>query len=156
VARDPGPDDAVRLALAIKRIRARMRAESPSAGGWTTSQLSTLARIIDHGPITAAAIAQAEHVRPQSIASIVTTLREAGLITTEPDPADGRKLLLSPTDDGRQLIASISTSRQEWLARALDAVVGPDERAALAATIELLNRLADCRLPLERAGSLAG
>ncbi len=118
MAPGPRPDDdeaAVRLGLAIKRIRARMRAESSTAGGWTISQLSTLARIVDHTPVTAAAIAQAEHVRPQSIASIVATLREAGLVATEPDPADGRKVLLSPTAAGRALVASVSTSRQEWL-----------------------------------------
>jgi DNA-binding MarR family transcriptional regulator len=160
VTAGPRPDDdeaAVRLGLAIKRIRARMRAESSTAGGWTISQLSTLARIVDQAPVTAAAIAQAEHVRPQSIASIVATLREAGLVAAEPDPADGRKVLLSPTGAGRALVASVSASRQEWLARAIHAVVGPGDRAALAATIAMLNRLADCESSAaEHAGSPAG
>jgi DNA-binding MarR family transcriptional regulator len=156
VTSSPGLRDdeaAVRLALAVKRLRARMRAEAPSAGGWTTSQLSTLSRIIERAPVTAAAIAQAEHVRPQSIASIISTLRAAGLVTAAADPADGRKLLLSPTDEGRALVATVSSSRRQWLAHAIEAVVGPEDRAALLTTIEMLDRLAECDLR-EPAGTV--
>ena len=137
---------AVGLGLAIKRFRARMRAESTSSTGWTISQLSTLARIIERGPVTASALAQSEHVRPQSIAEIVTTLKADGLVCTEPDPADGRKVLLTATDHGREVIESVTASREAWLAQAIDTVVRPDEYPVLARTIELLNRLADCDL----------
>lgn len=143
---------AVGLGLAIKRIRARMRAESTSSAGWTISQLSTLARIIERGPVTASALAQSEHVRPQSIAEIVTTLKADGLVRTEPDPADGRKVLLIATDEGRDVIRQVTVSREAWLAQAIDTVVQLDEYPALAQAIDLLNRLAECDLggPLPR------
>jgi DNA-binding MarR family transcriptional regulator len=142
---------AVRLGLAIKRIRARMRAESATAEGWTISQLSTLARIIERGPVTASELARSEHVRPQSVAEIVTTLKADGLITAEADPADRRKVLLVATDEGRAVVEAVSASRKAWLARAIDAVLAPDELADLDAAIELLDRLADARLPDEGA-----
>jgi DNA-binding MarR family transcriptional regulator len=123
-----------------------MRAEAPNAGGWTTSQLSTLSRIIERAPVTAAVIAQAEHVRPQSIASIISTLRDADLVRAVPDPGDGRKILLSPTDEGLTLVATVASSRRQWLAHAIEAVVGPGDRAALLTTIEMLDRLAECDL----------
>jgi DNA-binding MarR family transcriptional regulator len=110
------------------------------------SQLSTLARIINEGPITASALAQAEHVRPQSIAEIVVALKQDGLVVTEPDPTDRRKVLLRATTEGRQLIEQVSSSRAAWLARAIERVVAPDEQARLAGAIDLLNRLADCDL----------
>jgi DNA-binding MarR family transcriptional regulator len=137
---------AVALGLAIQRFRARMRAESTSSTGWTISQLSTLARIIEQGPVTASALAQSEHVRPQSIAEIVTTLKGDGLVHTAPDPADGRKVLLTATDEGREAIRSVTASRQAWLAKAIDTVVEPDEYPVLAQAIDLLNRLAECEL----------
>jgi DNA-binding MarR family transcriptional regulator len=143
-----GTDDraAVELGLAVKRFRARMRAETATAEGWTISQLSTLARIIDDGPLTASELAHAEHVRPQSVGELVAALRDGGLIATQPDPGDGRKTLLSATAEGRALRDGVLAARGSWLARAIEAEVGPDERDQLEAAIDILNRLADCDL----------
>jgi DNA-binding MarR family transcriptional regulator len=137
---------AVGLGLAIQRVRARMRAESTSSTGWTISQLSTLSRIIERGPMTASALAQLEHVRPQSIAEIVNALKADGLVGTKPAAADGRKVMLSATAAGRELIRAVTASRQAWLAQAIDAVVRPHELPILAQAIDLLNRLAECEL----------
>jgi DNA-binding MarR family transcriptional regulator len=137
---------AVELALAVKRLRARMRAESAAAEGWTLSQLSTLSRIVEQGPLTASALAQSEHVRPQSIAEMVTTLKADGLVRTTADPTDGRKVLLLATDEGRAVVEAVKTSRRAWLAQAIDHVVAPEELAILGQAIEILNRVADCDL----------
>jgi DNA-binding MarR family transcriptional regulator len=141
----PAEAAAVRLGLAVKRVRARMRAESTTAEGWTISQLSTLARIIERGPVTASELARSEHVRPQSVAEIVTTLKADGLIATEADPADRRKVLLVATGEGREVVKAMSASREAWLVRAIEAVVEPGELADLDKAIELLDRLADAR-----------
>ncbi len=147
---------AVELGLAMTRLRARLRLESGmSATGWSISQVSTLARVIK-GPLTASAIAQAEHVRPQSVAETLTALRADGLITSEQDPADGRKTLISATAKGKQLVQSVSASREAWLAKAIEAVVDPAERRALSAAISLLNRLTDCDLRTEAPGQWRG
>jgi DNA-binding MarR family transcriptional regulator len=147
---------AVELRLAVKRLQARLRAESASSEGWTISQLSTLSRIIARGPITASALAQVEHVRPQSIAEIVATLKTGGLVTSTPDPTDGRKALLAATPRGRELIESVSASREAWLTRAIDAVVPPARRQALAEAIDLLNELAGSEVPAAHAGGRYG
>src|SRR5215510_13934842 len=99
----------------MKRLRARLRSESRSAEGWTTSQLSALARIVREGPVTASALAVAEHVRPQSIGEIVGALKLGGLVAATPDPNDGRKTLLSATAAGRKLVRSVTELREAWL-----------------------------------------
>lgn len=136
-------DDAARLGLAIHRIRVRMRAESPSSSGWSLSQLSTLARIINLEPITANALAKSEHLRPQSVAETVSALKADGLISAAPDPSDGRKILLSATEAGRTAVDEVTSARTSWLRKALEAVEGAAEDADLERTIDLLNRLAD-------------
>jgi DNA-binding MarR family transcriptional regulator len=133
----------VELGLAVKRFRARIRAETATAEGWTISQLSTLNRLIDLGPMTASRLAQVEHVRPQSVAEVVAALRAEGLATSAPDPTDGRKALLRATAAGRRLIEQMTAERGSWLARAIDAEFGPDERSDVATAIDVLNRLAD-------------
>jgi DNA-binding MarR family transcriptional regulator len=147
---DPGTAS-VELGLAVKRLRARLRAESTTDEGWTISQLSTLARIVREGPATASALAQVEHVRPQSVAEVVTALKAGGLVTAKPDPTDGRKVLLRATAAGRRLVETVSASREAWLARAIEAIVDEHRDAALVSTIELLNELAECDLDAETA-----
>jgi DNA-binding MarR family transcriptional regulator len=143
---------AVELRLAMRRVRVRVRAETTSEG-WTISQLATLSRIINDGPITASELAQAEHVRPQSIAEIVTALKAGGLVAAKPDPNDGRKWLLRATAAGRRLIEAVTASREAWLVDAIEAVVPLEERASLASAVELLNRLADCDVHAGRPSS---
>jgi DNA-binding MarR family transcriptional regulator len=138
------PDEAaVELAFALKRLRARLRAEARPSEGWTLSQLAALGRIVREGPITASQLAQAEHVRPQSMGEIVATLKAAGLVTAEPDPNDGRKSPLRATSAGRQLVKQRSKSREVWLAKAIASLSDADRAAALIDTITLLNALAD-------------
>lgn len=134
---------AVELALALKRLRARLRAEASPAEGWTISQLSALSRLVREGPATASRLAQAEHVRPQSMAAIVTTLREGDLVAASPDPRDGRKTLLRATAAGRRLVEARSESREAWLAGAIDGLTAQNRAGALVDAIVLLNSLAD-------------
>jgi DNA-binding MarR family transcriptional regulator len=133
----------VELTLAMTRLRARLRSESRSAEGWTTSQLSALARIVREGPVTASALAVAEHVRPQSIAEIVAALKAGGLVAATPDPSDGRKTLLSATAAGRKLVRSVTELREAWLTRAIEAVVDDSRRRSLMEAIALLTSLAE-------------
>jgi len=142
------PQVATELTMAMTRLRARLRLESSApVRSWTWSQLSTLRRVIEHGPTTAAALAQIEHVRPQSIAETVAALKANGLVATAPDPADGRKSLLRATTLGHQVADSVIAQREQWLTRALDAIATPAERQLLADAVTVLNKLADSHFP---------
>lgn len=143
---------AVRLSVAITRLRSRLRDEAGmTSSGFTISQLAILRRIIGEGPTTAVALAAAEHVSQQAIAQSVAALKEARLVRGERDAADGRKILISATAAGRDLYESLLASRKAWLVQAIDAVISRDERAALDVTIELLERLAGADLDPESA-----
>jgi DNA-binding MarR family transcriptional regulator len=143
---------AVRLAVAVKRLRARMREESGATSvGLSIAQLSIVSRLMHEGAVTAASLAAAEHVSQQAIAQSLTVLKADGLVSVAPDPADGRKSLISVTAAGRGLYESIMASRDAWLIRAIEAAVGPGERDALDQAIGLLERLADVE-PSARRG----
>jgi DNA-binding MarR family transcriptional regulator len=145
--------DAVRLAMAVSRLRSRIRIESGlRSTGIPISQLAVLGRIIDEGPTTAVALAASEHVTQQAIAQSLATLRERGLVEKQADPSDGRKSLVTATAAGRKLLETIHASREEWLTQAIDAAVKPEDRALLREAIELLERIAD--VEVHRGGEI--
>ena len=139
--------DAIRLATAVFRLRSRIRIEAGlRSTGIPISQLAVLGRIIDEGPTTAAALAAGEHVTQQAIAQSLATLKQRGLVQKQADPSDGRKSLVTATAAGRELRESLTVSREEWLTRAIDAAVKPEERTLLREAIELIERIADVEL----------
>jgi DNA-binding MarR family transcriptional regulator len=139
--------DAVRLGMAVSRLRSRIRLESGlRSTGIPISQLAVLGRIIDEGPTTAAALAASEHVTQQAIAQSLATLKERGLVEKQADPGDGRKSLVSATAAGRELMETILASREEWLTQAIDAAVKPEERTLLREAIDLIERITDVQL----------
>jgi DNA-binding MarR family transcriptional regulator len=143
-ARAPAADPlAVRLALAIKRLRARFRAAAWAGIELPIAHVAVLKRLRDGGPTTASALAAAEHLTHQAIAQTLAALKRTGLVRAASDPTDGRKSVISVTPAGNRLFESAIASRDAWLARAIESVVSPRERTALARSIELLERLAD-------------
>ena len=135
---------ATELMKAMTRLRARLRSESaPSEMAWTWSQLTTLGRIVAEGPTTISELAHAEHVRRQSMAETVTALRAHDLITAAQDPDDGRKTLITATDKGRSLLATIPAAREAWLASAITKALGPGEEQTLLKAAAIINRIAD-------------
>ncbi|MEV8402967.1 MarR family winged helix-turn-helix transcriptional regulator [Streptomyces niveus] len=148
---NPGPrqSDALAQSLndAMKRLRARLRAESGQhATGLTATQLAVLAGVVREGPVTAARLASLEHVSPQSIAQSLAVLKAAGLIHGEPDPRDGRRKLISPDPAATELVHKLLAGRASFLTRAIDQRLAPDELKDLEKAVELLERLAAAEL----------
>lgn len=129
------------LSVLIVRLLRRLR-EVAGDDTLSPSQVSALTLIGKHGAATASALASAEGVRPQSMATTLAALRQQGLIERGPDPSDGRRRLVTLTDAGRARIAGDRRARQEWLVHALDERYDEDERQALLHALRLLERLA--------------
>ena len=95
---------AIGLALAVSRLRSRIRVEAGvRSAGIPISQLALLGRILGDGSTTASSLAASEHVSQQAIAQSLAALKAAGLVKAKPDPKDGRKSLMSATPAGREV-----------------------------------------------------
>jgi DNA-binding MarR family transcriptional regulator len=123
------------LGQLIRRLRAEHR--------FPLAQSSVLGRLDREGTSSIGALAVAERVRPQSMAQTVADLETAGLISRRPDPADGRRVLVELTAQGRETLAADRRDRAGWLAEAIESDLSAAERRQLARAIELLRRLAD-------------
>jgi DNA-binding MarR family transcriptional regulator len=135
---------ATELMKAMTRLRARLRTESaPSEMPWTWSQIMTLTRIVNEGPTTTSALAQAEHMRRQSMAETVAALRANGLVTSDRDPDDGRKTLISGTSEGVALSKNVPAAREAWLDGAIQALLDPADQQTLLKAAAIMNRIAD-------------
>lgn len=131
------------LLVAIGLLNRRLQ-QLPAAerGEFTPSQMATLLRLERGGPQTGADLARAERVSPQSMSATINSLEAKGLIGRDPDPADGRRTLLSLTRVGQAAAGQRRAARRQHLGAVL-AGCTDEELVTLSEAAQLLEQLAD-------------
>jgi DNA-binding MarR family transcriptional regulator len=105
--------------------------------------MSALARLDRAGSTTPSALARAEQITPQAIGATLSALEQRGLVERRPDPADGRRAVMSLTEAGRRVVHSKRSARTEQLATALSGGFTPEELEVLMAAAPLIGRLGE-------------
>ena len=124
--------------MLIRKLR-----QVPQRGDLTIPESLALSRLDRGGPATSSELARAERISPQSMGTTIAELERRDLVAREKDPEDGRRIVLSITEAGRQLVHDRRGVRTEMIARALDGAFSPAELEQLRAAAPLLERLAD-------------
>jgi DNA-binding MarR family transcriptional regulator len=132
---------AAALLVSMGLLRRRLR-QVPVAGELTLPETSALARLDRGGPTTASKLARVEQISPQSMGATLGALEARGLVGRRPDPEDGRRIVLSVTEAGREVLRDKRTARIEQISQALSAGFTPDELERLMAAAPLIERLA--------------
>jgi DNA-binding MarR family transcriptional regulator len=127
----------VSIGLLLRRLR-----QTQDADELTLPQTSALAWLDRGGPATASALAKLEQISPQSMGATVAALEARRLVERSADPDDGRRVVLSVTDAGREILRNRRNARTELLARALSKGFTDAELEQLKAAAPLLERLA--------------
>src|SRR4051812_35481275 len=131
VSADPELADlAHRVREGVGRLNWRMRAErDPSGPG--PAVLAVLSRLYRAGTHTPTELAEAERLQPQSLTRILAWVTERELVTRSPDPADGRRSLVSITPAGLAVLRADSVRPERWLGGAVETTPSPAGRPPL-------------------------
>jgi DNA-binding MarR family transcriptional regulator len=129
----------VSMGLLLRRLR-----QVRTPGGLSVPETSALARLDRNGPATSSELARVEQISPQSMGATLGALEARGLVARDPDARDGRRIVLSVTEAGRQVLRDKRDARTEQLARALAAGFSREELDQLMMAAPLLERLAQC------------
>ena len=129
------------LRIAVARLSRRLRAEKADHE-LSDTQTSTLAFLVREGSGTIGRLSEHERVTPPSMNRTVNHLEHAGYVERTPDSADGRKVVVVPTESGRTLVAETRRRRDAWLDQRLR-TLNAEQRATLAAAAAIMRELAD-------------
>jgi DNA-binding MarR family transcriptional regulator len=122
----------------LLRLARRVRRESHEFGV-TAGQATLLAVIGDHPGITGGELAEREGISPPGMSASLERLETAGLIVRTRG-SDRRRVGVTVSPEGAQVVRSIRQKRTAWLAEQLERLTD-EERAAVEAAIEPLARL---------------
>ena len=86
----------------------------------TAPQFATLVRLYERGKISQNLLGRLVVMEPANIRDVVQRLKRRHLVVTEPDPDDGRQILVCLTPPGRSLIRKLMPVEIECTAKTLD------------------------------------
>src|ERR1700724_661350 len=131
-------DFVMALGLLVRRIRADA---PPELQEFSWTQKAVLRRLEKHGPATAADLARAEGVKPQSMGTALGLLEKMGLVERKAHPTDGRQINIKLTARGITLRRNTKEATLTWLSQAI-AELGRQEQITLFKAGELFKRMA--------------
>jgi len=108
----------------------------------STGLRGLLLSLEEHGPMTAARLADMRPVSRQAIHKLAEQLIERGLIRQTDNPRDGRAPLLVLAEKGRAEITRLRTAEDPQLARLFNGVSASDIEAATRVLDVMCDRLA--------------
>ena len=126
------------LRLACMRISRRVRFES--SHDVAPHQFSVLCRLED-APRTPGELADIERVAKPTMTRTVGAHGDRGLVLRQDDPADGRQVIMSLTDEGRRTLVAIRRRRDAWMSSRVSSLT-VEEQDVLARATDILNRVA--------------
>jgi DNA-binding MarR family transcriptional regulator len=127
-----------RLRPALLRLVRELRREIHSLGV-TGGQVSLLVAIKYQPGIGVRELAALERMSPAAVSKAVTKLEQIGLVERSA-VADKRRVGLSVSEKGHQVLRSVRSRRTIWLAERLKEL-SPEELARVEAAIEPLEKL---------------
>jgi DNA-binding MarR family transcriptional regulator len=143
MAQSPDLDDLSEVLYDGIRLIARRLRQSSIPGEPSLPERSALSRLDRGGPATAAELARAEQITPQAMGTTLSALEERGLVERRPDPRDRRRVVMSLTDAGGELLRRKRGARARQLATALEEGFTTAELETLKAAAPLIERLAE-------------
>jgi len=94
------------------------------------------------GTATPTQIATELGIQSSNVAQVLGELDRQGLVQRTPDHADKRKVRLSLTQEGTDLVYQSRARRDQWLSDAMEACLSVQEQEQLLAAGELIQRVA--------------
>ncbi|HET6151400.1 MAG TPA: MarR family transcriptional regulator [Marmoricola sp.] len=131
---------ASQLRVSVMKLARRIRNERTESD-LTVSQISVLGLLFRNGELTVGKLASQELVQPPTMTRTVNALVEKGYAERRSSETDGRAVLISLSEKGREQVLADRSRRDVWLARQLGDIT-TDERELLRQVAPLIERLA--------------
>lgn len=135
-------DIAAQLRPVLTRLVRKMRKLSPINTPLSQTERAVLVSL-ENQKLLAAELAVIEKITPQSMGQVITHLSSLGLIDKTPSETDKRKIYISISATGQDMIQQVRNERDEWLSNAIAKVCNTQEQEILKAAIGPLAKLVE-------------
>ena len=130
------------LRMSVMRLRRRLASERDPQNDLSIPVMAVLGALFRRGELTVGELATLERVQPPTMTRKVNFLEEGGYVARRPHDSDGRVVLVTLTDRGRDTVVADRKRRDEWLSRQLRDLT-PEQREVLRSAAPILQDLSE-------------
>jgi DNA-binding MarR family transcriptional regulator len=136
-----------RLLLLARMIDRQAARQLSSAFGLTLAEWRVLAFVCASGPSSASTIGRSGGIDRAEISRAVSRLEERKLAVRESDRENRRKLIISPTGQGRSLFTQVIADRRAFFRALLQDIPEGDRMAVERSMRKMVSRLQELDTP---------
>ncbi|MFC3560909.1 MarR family winged helix-turn-helix transcriptional regulator [Pedobacter jamesrossensis] len=125
----------------LARLNRKMRKLSPSNTVLSQTERSILVLLEQHDYLLSAELAVLEKITPQSMGALLNHLDELKLISKTASHSDKRKIHISLSLSGKEMLEQVRLERDEWLSKAIAEVCTEQEQLILKKALGPLTKL---------------
>lgn len=131
------------LRTVLARLVKKLRKKAVSGEHLSLTERSTMVQLQHNGPMLPSELAANEHITNQSMSQILAHLLELDYISRAPSDKDGRKVFITITEKGANILEQVRSERDEWLLRAIAETCSAEEQETIKRAIIPLTKLID-------------
>jgi DNA-binding MarR family transcriptional regulator len=132
---------AAELRISVMRLRRRLANERHPDNELSLGAMAVLGCLYRNGELSVGELATQERVQPPSMTRTVNCLEEGGYVARRRHDTDGRQVVVTLSEIGRETLLADRARRDAWLARKLQDLTA-EERAVLRRAAPILEQLA--------------
>jgi len=121
----------------------RLRQQINTIDNLSITEITTLSNLYNHQPLFPSQMADMVKIKAQSMSQIINKLEEANLIVKIPSETDKRKVAVSLSDFGKEMVDRTRFERDEWLNEAIEQCLSAADKKLLQQAVELMEKLAE-------------
>ncbi|MBB3187523.1 MarR family winged helix-turn-helix transcriptional regulator [Microbacter margulisiae] len=131
------------LRVVISALHKGLRKQMYSVDAYSMTEIDTIRHLLRNEMLLPSELAALTRVKTQSMSQILKKLEDQGVIVRTPSQSDKRKVYISITPFGREMVNQTKYDREEWLKGVITQSLTEEERALLEKALPVLHKLVE-------------
>ena len=136
---------ATALRPVISALHKSLRRQMSSVNTYSMTEIETIGHLARAGPLLPTELAALTRVRTQSMSQILKEMEKDRIIKRMPSKEDRRKVYISLTALGKNLVEKAKYDKDEWLKTAIENTLTEKEKDLLAKAIPVLSKIIEIK-----------
>ena len=133
------------LRRVVSALHKGLRKQTSSTNSYSMTELETIRHLIHNTSLLPSELAVFTRVKTQSMSQILNKLESHGVILRTPSKKDKRKVSISLTAFGKEMVEKTRYVKDEWLRDLIDKTCTVDEIELLGRALPVLQKLIEIK-----------
>jgi len=129
------------LRSVVSALHKGLRKQTYSESTYSMTEIETIKHLLHSSSLLPSELAALTKIKTQSMSQVLNKLEKQNVIQRTPSETDKRKVYISLSPFGLEMVKQIKYDREEWLKSVIEKSLTADEMEQLAKALPILHKL---------------